>query len=163
MSFSSRPLSSVCLGVFFSIFLLHLGDAIQSLYFSMRSEASSHHFFLLEKTHLRKELSVRGFWLPMYACFLFLYVSSLFIQVTSPHQSSHNFSLMSSNLQFLPIAALLLKFNRGFYEIFEHNGDKNRQNTGCSSGLLCRRAWSCYLSLDPHCFLTSPLEGEVYP
>jgi len=61
-------------------------------------------------------------------------------QVTTPHKAGHNFSLMSSNLHFLPIAALMLKFDRGFYEIFEHNGDKNRQSTGCSSGLLCRRA-----------------------
>lgn len=84
-------------------------------------------------------------------------------QVPIPREAGHNFSQMSSNLHFLPIAALILKVNRGFYEIFEHNGDKNRQSTGCSSGLLCRRAWSCYLSLDPHCFLTSPLQGQMYP
>lgn len=72
--------------------------------------------------------------------FMNAYKAHFSSQVTTPHKAGLNFSLMSSNLHFLPIAALMLKFNRGFYEIFEHNGDKNRLSTGCSSGLLCRRA-----------------------
>lgn len=59
---------------------------------------------------------------------------------TTPYKAGHNFSLMLSNLHFLSKVAFILKFNRCFYEICEHNGDKNRQSTDCSSGLLCGRA-----------------------
>lgn len=126
--------------------------------------------FLLKKILVQIIFS-KGFY---YFFFLFLFSVSLYFdfknaykahfssQVPRPQKAHHNFSQISSNLHFLPIAALILKFNRDFYE-FEHNGDKNRQSTGCSSGLLCRRAWSCYLSLDPHCFPTLPLQGEMYP